>query len=176
MEDLKHIQDSFDIAVVGYIKLSDSCIAELNYLHENHEDDANQYWRRTFIRASWSLVDGDIYALKEMCRSIAQLRSDDIGKSDENLLNSDRQEMGDKIKGVLKLAVKIFDLSVTLDFGGSDWTTVKLSIEKRHNVVHPKSVDTIMVTDDEWKQQKDAIGWFMSTSNSLLVALQKKYQ
>lgn len=42
-------------------------------------------------------------------------------------------------------------------------------------VVHPKSVDTIMINDDEWRQQKDAVVWFLFTFNSLAMALQKKY-
>lgn len=175
MDDLKQIQASFDTALVGYLKLSDSLTGEFNYLFEHHEDDQNQYWRRTFVRVSWSLVDGYIYALREMCRVLAPLRPDIIGKSDGDLLINDRQETGDKIKSVLRLAVNIFDLSVPLNFGGSAWVAVRDSIEKRHNVVHPKSAATIFIADDEWKKQKDAIAWFISTFNSLDVALQNKY-
>ena len=174
MADSNHIQQSLDAALVGYLNLSASSMAEINYLLAHHEDDSNQYWRRTFIRAAWSLIDGDIYALKEMCRSVKELRADVIKNSDEELLSSDRQETGDKIKGVLKLARTIFDLPITLDFAGTEWATVGLAIEKRHNIVHPKSVDTLVITDDQWKQQKEAIGWFLSTSSSLLVALEEK--
>lgn len=175
MDDLKQIQASYDTALVGYLKLSDSLTGELNYLFKHHENDQSQYWRRTFVRASWSLVDGYIYALREMCRVLAPLRTDVVGKSDEDLLINDRQEIGNKIKSVLKLAVKIFDLPVSLNFSGSEWVAVKDSIEKRHNVVHPKSAATIFIDNDEWKKQKDAISWFISIFNALDVALQNKY-
>ncbi|HEV8326341.1 MAG TPA: hypothetical protein VGQ08_02565 [Nitrospiraceae bacterium] len=175
MDDLRQIQVSFDTALVGYLKLSDSLTGELNYLFEHHEDDQNQYWRRTFVRASWSLVDGYIYALREICRVLAPLRADVIGRPDRDLLINDHQEIGDKIKSVLKLAVKIFDLSVPLNFGGSAWVAVRDSIEKRHNVVHPTSAATIFIAYDEWKKQKEAISWFISTFNSLDVAVQNKY-
>ena len=175
MDDSEQIQASFDTALVGYLKLSVSLTGELNYLFEHHEDDQNQYWRRTFVRASWSLVDGYIYALREMCRVLAPLRADVIGRSDGDLSINDRQEIGDKIKSVLKLAVKIFDLSVPLNFGGSEWVAVRDSIEKRHNVVHPRSAAIIFIADDEWKKQKDAISWVISTFNLLDIALQDKY-
>jgi hypothetical protein len=41
MDDLKQIQASFDTALVGYLKLSDTLTGELNYLFEHHEDDQN---------------------------------------------------------------------------------------------------------------------------------------
>ncbi len=63
-------QTSFDNALAECLKLSKSLMPERNYLFVNHEDDSSQYWRRTFIRASWSLVDGEAYALKEICRSV----------------------------------------------------------------------------------------------------------
>src|SRR5438132_10095178 len=113
------MEDSFDAAVEEYLKLSDSLMGELNYLRENNTDESNQFWRRSFIRASWSLVDGEIYALKKMCRSIAPLRCEAIRESDKNFLSNERQNTGDKIKRVLKIAKQLFDLSVTLNFGGS---------------------------------------------------------
>ncbi len=79
------------------------------------------------------------------------LRSQSVAPSDEQFLSGNKHETGDTIEGVVKLTKKLFDLSLNMDLRSEAWRNVKLSIEKRHNGVHPKSGESLLITDEEWK-------------------------
>lgn len=150
----------------------------------------SQLWRRNHVRMMWAMFEGVIFNIKQFTLVLAVL-SDNSLTDEERIFLSDKQynttEDGisqevavhqptlSNIKETFKLCARLFDLDWKPNFGDSLWAAVKLSLEVRHRVTHPKKVIQLEITDEEIEFHHDAMEWFIEHYNSFQMELLKRY-
>ena len=159
-----------------------------NLLSVYRDDWSSQTLRRTFIRASWSMIEGVVFCVKRLTLRACELGSVDL-PSDEHLFLSELQFIVDpageakmetrrvdtlsNFKRSLKIAALRFDLLWKPVFSGTGWRDLAESLEIRHRLTHPKSTAECEVSDDELTLHLAGFEWFIQSSNEFQHALVK---
>lgn len=132
------IQERMDAAFDNYIRLSNILQIDMNLLLDGESD--SQHWRRNFIRASASLIEGYAHCLRELCAVSFECTAPEISRKESEVL---RLEIGfnvhERIKYTLRAAYKLFQLKPVPNFDGKEWPRAQRVLSKRHLLMHPKT-------------------------------------
>src|ERR1035437_7234425 len=102
-------QQRIDNAFDNYFELSRILQADMNALLDGENE--TQYWRRNFIRASASLIEGYAHCLREMCAVSFDCVAPEISKKEAEVLRSESSfDANERIKLTLRVAYKLFQL------------------------------------------------------------------
>lgn len=163
-----------DAALDNYILLSNILQADMNALLDGEND--SQHWRRNFIRASASFIEGYAHCLREMCAVSFDCVAPEIGKKESEVLRSEGSFYADeRIKFTLRMAYKLFELEPAPNFGGNEWPRAQRVLNKRHLIMHPKIPADLDIPDDIWKEMRDDVAWLMEQLFNLFSLLQLKH-
>jgi hypothetical protein len=69
---------------------------------------------------------------------------------------------------------RLFEMG-EIDFGGEEWTFAMEAIAKRHKLMHPKTLNDLLITDVEWQRMSAGIDWLQKLQFSFARLLHKKY-
>jgi hypothetical protein len=161
-----------------------------NILSFYQDDWSKQTLRRTFIRASWAMIEGVVFCLKRLTLRACELGNVDL-LPDEHFFLSElrfvvdpagaakkitrREDTLSNIKRSLEIAGLRFDLAWKPNFGNKGWRDLAHSLKLRHRLTHPKSTAGCEVSDDELTVHMAAFEWFIQCSNEFQQALMGKY-
>lgn len=163
-----------DAAFDNYFQLSNILQADMNVLLDGEND--SQHWRRNFIRASASLIEGYAHCLREMCAVSFECVAPEISKKESEVLQSERGfDANERIKLTLRVAYKLFELQPAPNFGGSEWPRAQRVLEKRHLLMHPKSPADLQVADNLWDELRGDVTWLIEQLFNFMSALEKKH-
>ncbi len=163
-----------DAAFDNYFQLSNILQADMNVLLDGEND--LQHWRRNFIRASASLIEGYAHCLREMCAISFECVAPEIGKKESEVLRSERSfDANERIKLTLRVAYKLFELEPSPHFGGDEWPRAQRVLTKRHLLMHPKTPADLDVPDDLWNEMRDDVAWLMEQLFNFFSLLQRKH-
>lgn len=167
-------QEKMDAAFDNYFQLSNILLADMNALLDGEND--SQHWRRNFIRASASLIEGYAHCLREMCAVSFECVAPEIGKKESEVLRSERSfDANERIKLTLRVAYKLFELEPAPNFGGNEWPRAQRVLTKRHLLMHPKIPADLDVPDDIWNEMRDDFAWLMEQLFNFFSLLQQKH-
>jgi hypothetical protein len=167
-------QEKMDAAFDNYFQLSNILQADMNVLLDGEND--LQHWRRNFIRASASLIEGYAHCLREMCAISFECVAPEIGKKESEVLRSERSfDANERIKLTLRVAYKLFELEPSPHFGGDEWPRAQRVLTKRHLLMHPKTPADLDVPDDLWNEMRDDVAWLMEQLFNFFSLLQRKH-
>ena len=168
-------QERMDAAFENYFELSNILQADMNALLDSEND--TQHWRRNFIRASASLIEGYAHCLREMCAVSFECVAPEIGVKDLKVLQSERGfDANERIKRTLRIACKLFQLESAPNFGGNEWLRAQQILSKRHLLMHPKTLTDLDVPDELWNQMRDDVTWLMEQIFNVFSLLLQKYE
>lgn len=163
-----------DAAFDNYFQLSNILQADMNVLLDGEND--SQHWRRNFIRASASLIEGYAHCLREMCAVSFECIAPEISRKESEVLQSERGfDANERIKLTLRVAYKIFQLEPAPKFGGNEWPRAQRVLSKRHLLMHPKTPADLEVPDDLWDEMRDDVAWLMEQLFNFFSLLQQKH-
>lgn len=163
-----------DAAFDNYFQLSNILQADMNVLLDGEND--SQHWRRNFIRASASLIEGYAHCLREMCAVSFECVAPEISKKESEVLQSERGfDANERIKLTLRVAYKLFELQPAPNFGGSEWPRAQRVLEKRHLLMHSKSPADLQVADNLWDELRGDVTWLIEQLFNFMSALEKKH-
>ena len=151
-------QERMDQAFDNYLRLSDVLRSDMAALLDAGNEDAT--WRRNFIRAAGALTEGLGHCLRE----IAAIGLDCVAPELQNderevLLSESNFSSADRIKFTLRAAHKMFGLNPSPDFGGLGWIKAATFLQKRHSLMHPKTIEDTDVSDTTWETCREGIVW-----------------
>jgi len=165
----------------SYQVLSNDCMEALKGAISNN----NAFHRRSLARNLFALIEGTVYAWKQVIYFIAkdfhialEPGEESILTEEVSALNSDgvvkqeRLRLPTKvnIKYTLKRAGEIFLATIPVDFGDSGWRTLQAAIVVRDRMMHPKKPEDLEVSNTEIMVCIDALMWFGESTRRLLVA------
>lgn len=154
------------------------------------EDPENQTLRRSFVRASWAFVEAMVFGIKAMTLRAMDLGQGDMTWKDRKFLTE--ESFAVSIDGVVKrkseypgavpnikcafqAASKYFELDWKPSFMDVRWQKVPSAIELRNRLMHPKSVRTVHISDEEIQGHRSAIEWFLESYKGMFNGLLAKH-
>lgn len=149
--------------------------SDLNFIRKHFDNDLNGFWARSFIKTSVSLFEAGIYLQKlELVRYIAESKAiPDLGV--QMLLEGNKYELKsngsvkkrrlesrlkDDIKFVFNQECIIKNLELTRDHQDPGWDALKLTINVRNRLTHPKELSDQTVKQTEIIKCNEALEWF----------------
>ena len=153
-------------------------------------DWTSQPLRRIFVRACWSMIEGEVFCVKQLTLRACELGNKSLSAEEHVFLSEVRvlvdENGGAELKHVyndtlpnlkraLKLAASKFELDWNPNFGTQGWEKLTRSLELRHRVTHPKISEELIISDSELEIHKDAFAWFLEVFRDLQVRLVQKY-
>lgn len=167
-------QERMDAAFENYFALSDGLRDDLLALLESESE--SQHWRRNFIRASASLIEGYAHCLREMCAVSFECIAPEVNKLESEVICSEQSfSANERIKLTLRAAYKLFELQPP-NFGGAEWPRAQRVLEKRHLLMHPKAPADLQIPDALWLELREDVAWLIEQLFNFIAALQAKHR
>ncbi len=149
----------------------------------------NQFWRRMFLRAFFSFVEGHIYQMRQKVLHVNSVRPLSLSLAELVVLEEKEYRLNQKGEIEAKDAFgKLSEGSVPFIyeiyfrvFGGSNplprevkgWSAFIEAIRIRNRITHPKSHTDMDITASELKQVKLAVEWFQVINKNIFATLLK---
>ena len=140
-----------EIAEFFNLLVSDCCKAAA--LWDEFDDD---FSKRSYVRTVFAFIEGNTYRLKQICllihsHKIYGLTEKQIHKVLE--VKKDGKKVivptTENIELSFELYSEMFNVENPLDTRGQDWLNLKLALEVRHRLTHPKSVEDLMLSSED---------------------------
>ena len=150
--------------------------------------DDQQYSRRAYVRALFAMIEGVTYAMKLALFVIARNfgKHSDISIPELVMLKGTTFDLNDKgkvqekekhfrIQDNLKFTVKsvnrVLGTSINLGVDTQDWTNFVRTVKIRNNVTHPKSLDDLVISDEDLECIHSVKSWFNEIVAAMMIAL-----
>lgn len=168
------IQKQFIEAFNNYLALGEVLVSDLVELSESEDDSA--YWRRNYVRFTASLLEGYSNCFRKMAAIGLKSNSSSLSKKEqETLLTGSIFATSERIKLTLRAFCKMFELSPVPDFSGKEWKYALIFIEKRHTLMHPKTLSDLEFTEKLWDELRKGSNWLIKKHFDVLKILCEKY-
>lgn len=163
-----------DAAFENYLALSAVLREDLLVLLDSESN--SQCWRRNFVRASASLIEGYVHCLREMCAVSFECTAPQISSAQADVIRSERSFNGnERLKFTLTAAHALFELQPGPNFGGSDWVRARRVLARRNLLMHPKTPTDLCIPDSLWAELRDDVTWLLTQLFNVIAALQEKH-
>lgn len=173
------------------LQVSDTLRRDIESLVAAYRDDwSSQPLRRMFVRASWSMIEGEVFCTKQFTLRACELGGKSLSAEEHVFLSETRVVVDENgaaalehvhsdtlsnLKQTLKIAASKFELDWTPNFGTQDWEKLSRSLELRHRITHPKTTAELTISDSELDMHKDAFVWFLKAFNEFKSSLSRRY-
>jgi hypothetical protein len=146
----------------------------------------SQFWRRTFIRSVFALIEGFTYRLKQVALEASKKFSIELSKSEIALLLEESYEVNDKghaetkpdyiqlpknIKFAFRMYSHAYSLNYQLKIDDDGWLSFKEALKVRNRLTHPKSTSDVSVSDQDMSYAETAAIWFVKSSHEIQRAM-----
>ncbi|WP_192939373.1 hypothetical protein [Stutzerimonas stutzeri] len=160
--------ERFDKALISLLDMNGILRDDLNALLDAFPDQRSQVLRRNFVRASWAYVEAITHAFKLMVSMLVSEGACKLEPKEAAFLERPRTATLTNIEQTIKLVAKVFSVPECNIGNGADWRHVGPSMKIRNRLVHPKSMESLHVTDSEWDTHRDGFVWLVEAFDGLL--------
>tara|TARA_R110001583_G_scaffold194643_1_gene366076 strand:+ start:587 stop:1087 length:501 start_codon:yes stop_codon:yes gene_type:complete len=146
--------------------LMDDAIAAAEFWH----DRADGFSRRTYIRTVFALVEGTSHLLMTSALRFDELRENSALTSGDLdfLVGRSKKTTCDTFKSAVKVHAKARNLELQISFGSQGWEQFRKAVDLRHQITHPKSLETLNITLDDLKVVEEAMDFFRQVTAQFL--------
>ena len=157
-------------------KLIEELRSDYKFIENNLNGDSGGFWSRTFIRTTISLIEAELFILKQEILTYCEENSIQLNPELLLLLNNKKYEINsngqikerllqvrlkDDIKFSFSQIGNIKGHKLCKDFEDSGWSKVVSTILVRNRLTHPKMAEDINVSKQEVNDCKHAFKWFI---------------
>jgi hypothetical protein len=140
--------------------------------------DGGQFWRRSFVRNLYSVVEGCIAMLKAQTLWVYDKQGWPLTDAERAMLKEETYSLDargvpcthDKflpteanLRFVLELFLRPANPLFKVDVGGAGWAAFRAGLKMRHRITHPNVDESLQITDDEVRTLLAAADWFHDT-------------
>ncbi|HEY8688443.1 MAG TPA: hypothetical protein VIM07_04350 [Chitinophagaceae bacterium] len=167
------------------IRLWYCTVTELESMKEflNNDKINTQFYRRLFIRNIFSVIETYLYVTKELVKNklVIDKNTNQISWSDLTILNEkkavldtqgnvnvmdDFQKFEPSLRFTLNIFAKIFGADLP-KYGDSNFEKLKKLSKRRNDITHPKSLEELVISDQEIIDTVSMFSWFMHTHTEI---------
>ena len=162
-------------------------MADLNHAADSAQKDDSQYARRVYVRSAFALIEGVSYAFRQV--TLASLKETGVLSIAETaLLSESRFDLNRKGKPKeteqflrfpeslvfsLESYAKSHGATFEVDKSCRGWQFMQAATQVRNRVTHPKSPESLEVTDDDKRAVVEAVAWWQELVAQLLKCCDK---
>jgi hypothetical protein len=170
------------------LELVTRILEDIDICTKHLDEEDSQFWRRTYIRTLFSMVEGITYRMKQAALAnfndrmsgpqTPELRSYPIYLSEADTamlkeLSFDLNEKGEaytqpkfipiikNVKFAFSSLARSQEANFELKLNRSGWVAFQNSLRIRNRLTHPKNSTELVVSDEELSHAKDAFQWFL---------------
>lgn len=163
----------------------------------HHGDESDQHFRRSFVRTGFAFTESSISAVRAIGLQMHELAEEAANhlpdgtrpkqlSPHEHLLLQDRQfiigpngrpkeidyfaSTGPRLLFALRTLASLFEREDLVDTGSHQWGEFKMSIKLRDRLTHPKTIDDLVVSDDDMAMVIRSMEWSRSVAAGLMGA------
>lgn len=148
-----------DAAFANYLALSDVLMADGQFLLDMEKADSQ--WQRMFIRNAAALIEGYSHCFRDIAKIGLEIDESLIPKADQKALTDHKMDTDERIKRTLKVIYRLLQIAPYPNFGDANWCNSKLALQKRHALMHPKTVDDLEITSESWEKIYAGLTWLI---------------
>jgi len=157
MELQERMNDAFD----NYLSVSNILVDDGMLLLDLKDDDVK--WRRHFIRSTAAMIEGYSHCFRQISAIGLECDSINLTKAErEVLLNEGKFNATDRIKLTLRVSYKMFGYSPIPNFESDDWQNAIYALDRRHMLMHPKTVDDLEISSESWDRIHSGLEWLIT--------------
>jgi hypothetical protein len=149
----------------------------------------SQFWRRTFIRSVFALIEGFTYRLKQVALEASKIFSIELSNSEIALLLEESYGVNEKgeaevkpdylqlpknIKFAFNMFSRAYGLNYELKVDDAGWLSFKEALKIRNRLTHPKSTGDVAVSDQDMSYAEKAAIWFVKSSVEMQNAMNEE--
>jgi hypothetical protein len=166
--------EEFDQKAELVVALSRDCMQGLEL---QERDPENQYLRRCFVRSFFAYLEGSNHQMKHLTLLFHEKLRVDFSVAEVAMLREEGYEVDHQgrattkrrspdILANLKLTIKSFarlcQLPVPEDFFSNEegFDQVQAAVRIRNGLMHPKTIEDLVVDDAKWQTVLDARFWY----------------
>lgn len=148
-------------------------------------DRTGNPWRRHYVRSFFALVEAVTHNMRELVLARNEEGKFDLSEDEFFVLKAKRVELRDngEIKGSTRYYRTkpniLFTLKVLARYAGrelefrdlgkqAEWKTLERIYAIRNEITHPKTVNNLVLDDEQMQDVKQAGDWFVNTVGDLL--------
>lgn len=163
-----------DFAVDNYLALSNILRPDLEAMLASESESA--HWRRNFVRSSFALLEGYIYAIGQIAAVALKEPDPNLTANENKALNPDSKLSADtRFKHTLKAAYKRLELAPTPNFGGQEWEKARRLFSIRDALMHPRRPSDLEITETRWTEIRQDIIWLFEQAFKFMQVLEAKH-
>lgn len=127
---------------------------------------------RIYAHATFALFEGSARGLKQASLALDGFNTD-LGnlsfftQKQMSELNRDNLAIADNMKLGLKCFAKAMGQEEKIDLAGSDWENFRKAVKLRNQLIHPKSAESLDVSQDQMDAFIQTVQWFQGTVTSI---------
>jgi hypothetical protein len=137
---------------------------------------------RAYVRAVFALVEGVSFGFRQIAVKLPQV-DHCLTQAELGILNEESYGLKDngqvstttrflKVQAGTRFTFgicrRVYDIKSEIDYGSRGWDSFTQSIKIRDRLMHPKSVESLTVTDDEIGTVSEALGWFLEAIHLIM--------
>ena len=141
-----------------------------------------QFARRTFVRAVFALVEGNMNLMASVCLQSADRGEVQMSVNEREVLsqerNVQRKSMGttipkfkpakDRLGPLMNIFARLYGRTYALNKSNAGWRSFATSVELRNRITHPRNASAFKVNDAELRTLEHAKAWFADSMEDLL--------
>jgi hypothetical protein len=130
---------------------------------------------RAYVRAVFALVEGVSFAFRQLAASLpetehclshgelAVLNDESYGVKDNGEVSTTTRflKVHSGTRFTFGICKRLYEIQTEIDYGGKGWDSFMKAIKIRDRLMHPKSVESLDVTEDEIGIVSDGLEWFI---------------
>jgi len=168
------MRKEFDQKAELVLSLSKDCNIGLEM---QEQDPQNPYLRRSFVRTFFAYLEGSNHQMKHLTLLLHRELQVDFNDEERALLREETYTLDHQGKATttqkfpgaipnlrftLESFARLSELSFPPDFydDGNGFEEVKAAIGIRNRLMHPKNLEDLIVTDEEWQTVLNARLWY----------------
>jgi hypothetical protein len=167
------------------LKLWYSTVKELEKMNDflTVEKINDQFYRRLFLRNIFSIIETYIFVTKELVKNrlVIDKEANQVSWADLAALNEkkvvldtqgkveikdDFQKFEPSLRFTLNIFAKVFESSLP-NYGDSNFEKLKRLSKRRNDITHPKSLNELVISDEEVKEAISMFTWFIQTHGQI---------
>lgn len=164
-------------------KLDEKLRADVTHWAEYIKNGSSgQIGRRAFVRAAFSFIEGIVFGMKQFALELAETRKVSFDAGEISFIREEASALTHSgeiqtkptkitLETNLRFAFRVFakggGATYVLDVSGADWQRLRRSIAIRDRLMHPKLVEDVDVSNEEFKDVMFSSTWFAEAFEQL---------
>jgi len=150
------------------------------------EETDSQFWRRTYVRTLFALIEGVTYRFKRAALACFEDRMNrspnskvrypiQLSDADNAMLREQIFDLDDKgqsysqtkfiplsknLRFAFASLARAYEVNFAFDLNSAEWSSFQQALAIRNRLAHPKASTDLFVSDEELLNAKNTFNWF----------------